>query len=191
MKYFMLIAFLIAIISCKQKKDNFESGDEFRYDTISTIKVTSKKAFYFCSKKYELPKDCDNGDNPGCCTFSGQKNMGEENLDNLQVSCINGPNLHWRYDTNEKNSEKEFNLFVTQMRANSKSLVVEPVDLFLDGTKVVAYKTILTGYNNHSFYEIKFYGTVNKTFVQGGILLLDSIGSSKNLPKALQQLIKF
>ena len=68
--FYWLVA-LIPAFSFAQQKIDTNIIEEPRYDTTS-IDIKSTNSFYFCSKLYKIPRDCDNKINPIAVHFQAR-----------------------------------------------------------------------------------------------------------------------
>lgn len=163
------------------------------YDTTS-LEIKSTNSFYFLSKLYAIPRNCDNKYELDCCTFSAYISKLDNGSFESQLSCSNGTTLIWSiFDTEEiakQNLETSLNSR-SQIKKQFKKFKQEEVDFFVFDNKVKAYRQSYTTQGGYYYIEYKFYGTVNRQNIFGRLVSLNKAKSSKELSQLFQQLVRF
>lgn len=194
MKYFfILISAFSWTFSLGQTSENSDMISPPIYDTTS-LEIRSKNSFYFLSKLFAIPKNCDNKHESDCCTFSAYISKLDKGRFQSQLSCSNGTTLIWTMYDSEEMAKQSFETSLSsriQMKKEFKKFKQEEVDFFVFNNKVKAYRQDFTTKDGHAYFEYKFYGTVNGQNFSGSLMLLNKRKSSKELNQLFQQLVKF
>jgi hypothetical protein len=194
LKYlFILILAFNWTFSLGQKSQSTDSIRPPIYDTTS-LEIKSTNSFYFLSKLFAIPRNCDNKTELDCCIFSAYISKLDNGRFQSQLSCSNGTTLIWTiYDTEEmakQNLENSLNSR-SQIKKEFKKFKQEEVDFFVFDNKVKAYRQSFTTQNGYQYFEYKFYGTINGQSIFGSLMLLNQNKSSKELSQLFQQLVRF
>jgi len=159
------------------------------YDTTS-IEIRSTNSFYFCSKLYKIPRDCDSNDQSNCCSFNAQIHKALPGLMSGQISCYDGTSLFWTYFDNVSDAKQSFEGYPGQIKKQMKTFKQEDIKLFVCNTEVVATKLSYTTLQGYKLSEIRFYGTINGQTIHGH-LSLQQKKSSEELTPFFRQLVRF
>ena len=181
---------LIPTFSFAQQKIDTNIIEEPRYDTTS-IDIKSTNSFYFCSKLYKIPRDCDREDQSNCCSFSSQVFLSYKPLSSGQLGCYNGTSLDWNYFESEDQARSSFNGYPPQIKKQMKEFKQEKIKLFICGQEAIAYKLNSTTHQGHKFTEIITYGTINGQHVFVHLHSQNDLKSSKEMQPVFQQILKF
>ena len=187
--FYCLVA-LIPAFSFAQHKIDTNIIEEPRYDTTS-IDIKSTNSFYFCSKLYKIPRDCDKEDQSNCCSFSSQVLLGYKSFSTGLFSCYNGTSLSWNYFETEAQAKNSFNGYTPQIKKQMKEFKQEKIKLFICGQEAIAYKLNSTTHQGHKFTEIVTYGTINGQHVFVHIHTQKDFKSSTEMQPVFQQILKF
>jgi hypothetical protein len=187
--FYCLVA-LIPAFSFAQQKIDTNIIEEPKYDTTS-IEIKSTNSFYFCSKLYKIPRDCDKEDQSNCCSFSSQVLLGYKSFSTGQFSCYNGTSLSWNYFETEAQAKNSFDGYTPQIKKQMKEFKQEMIKLFICGQEAIAYKLNSTTHQGHKFTEIVTYGTINEQHVFVHIHSQKDLKSSKEMQPVFQQILKF
>ena len=187
--FYCLVA-LIPAFSFAQQKIDTNLIEEPRYDTTS-IEIKSINSFYFCSKLYKIPRDCDKEDQSNCCSFSSQVLLSYKSFSTGQFSCSNGTSLSWNYFETEDQAKNSFDGYTPQIKKQMKEFKQEKIKLFICGQEAIAYKLNSTTHQGHKFTEIITYGTINGQHVFVHIHSQKDLKSSNEMQPVFQQILKF
>ena len=181
---------LIPAFSFAQQKIDTNIIEEPRYDTTS-IDIKSTNSFYFCSKLYKIPRDCDKEDQSNCCSFSSQVFLGYKSLSTGQLGCYNGTSLSWTYFETEDQAKNSFDGYPPQIKKQMKEFKQEKIKLFICGQETVAYKLNCTTHEGHKLNEIIAYVTINGQYVSVHLHSQKDLKSSTEIQPVFQQILKF
>ena len=188
--FFILMLTLKAAFSFGQNPKNTDSIQSPIYDTTS-IEIKSTNSFYFCSKLYAIPRNCDTQDQSNCCSFSANISKSQKGLSNEQISCYDGTSFHWDiFDTYEL-AKQNFESLPTQWKKQMKKFNQEEIKFFVCGKEVPAYRLTCTTLQGHDFTKIIFCATINGENILGELSLHNKAKSSKELSQLFQQLVRF
>ena len=187
---FYVLAALAPVFSFAQQKADTSRVEEPRYDTTS-IEIQSTNSFYFCSKLYRIPRDCDKEDQSNCCSFSSQVLLNYKSFSTGQFSCSNGTSLSWNYFETEDQAKNSFDGYTPQIKKQMKEFKQEKIKLFLCGQEAIAYKLNSTTHQGYKFTEIVTYGTINGQHVFVHIHSQKDLKSSKEMQPVFQQIVQF
>mgnify|MGYP001553283176 CR=1 FL=1 len=187
--FFAPLAF-ISLLSFSQQTNEKDSIEEPKYDTTS-IDIRSTNSFYFCSKLYKIPRDCDKDDQSNCCSFSAQMHSGEKTPISCQLGCYNGATLVWTYFATEDQARSDFEGYGPQIKKQMKSFKQTKISVFIDNQQATAYKLSYTSIQDLTGYEILSYAVINGQNVVVRLFSLKELKSSKDLQPIFQQIVKF
>jgi len=159
------------------------------YDTTTTFHLKSKNSFYFCSKLYKIPRDCNNKDQSNCCVFEKDVYSSFASLESGNLNCYNGTSLNWTYANNETSAKQNTESFVSQVEKQMKKIVRSTIKLSICGKEVDAFKGSFTTNQDYTFYKILFYATINGQSVYLQLSSINEIKSNDDLSQAFRQLI--
>jgi len=174
---FSCLVALIPSLSFAQQKIDKNIIEEPKYDTTS-IEIKSTNSFYFCSKLYKIPRDCDKEDQSNCCSFSSQVLLDYKSFSTGLFSCYNGTSLSWNYFETEDQAKNSFDGYPPQIKKQMKEFKQEKIKLFICGQEAIAYKLIT-------------YGTINGQHVFVHIHSQKDLKSSNEMQPVFQQILKF
>lgn len=160
------------------------------YDTTS-IDIKSTNSFYFCSKLYTIPRNCDGKNQSNCCSFTAQITKWNKGPLDGQISCYNGTTLHWSTFDTEEMAKKNFESLPDQMKKQMKKYNKEEVVFFVCDQEVKAYRQSYTTLQGYDFVEYIFYGTINGHSILGHLSLNNKEKTSTELTPFFQQLVRF
>ena len=187
---FYVLAALAPVFSFAQQKADTSRVEEPRYDTTS-IEIQSTNSFYFCSRLYKIPRDCDKEDQSNCCSFSSQVFLAHKSISTGQFSCYDGTSLSWTYFETEDQAKSGFEGYPPQIKKQMKEFKQEKIKLFICGQEAIAYKLNSTTHQGHKFTEIVTYGTINGQHVFVHIHTQKDFKSSTEMQPVFQQILKF
>lgn len=191
MKYlFYCLVMLIPTLSFAQQKVDTNIIEEPKYDTTS-MEIESTNSFYFCSKLYKIPRDCDKEDQTNCCSFSSQVFLGYKSLSTGQLGCYNGTSLSWTYFETEDQVKNSFTGYTPQIKKQMKEFKQEKIKLFICDQESIAYKLNCTTHDGHKLNEIIAYATINGQHVFVHLHSQKDLKSSKEMQPVFQQIIRF
>ena len=187
---FSCVVALIPSLSFAQQKIDKNIIEEPKYDTTS-IEIKSTNSFYFCSKLYKIPRDCDKEDQSNCCSFSSQVLLGYKSFSTGLFSCYNGTSLSWNYFETEAQAKNSFDGYTPQIKKQMKEFKQEKIKLFICGQEAIAYKLNSTTHQGYKFTEIVAYVTINGQHVFVHIHTQKDFKSSTEMQPVFQQILKF
>ena len=187
--FYCLVALIPAFSSAQQTMDT-NIIEEPRYDTTS-IEIQSTNSFYFCSRLYKIPRDCDKEDQSNCCSFSSQVFLSYKSLSTGQLSCYNGTGLSWTYFENEDQAKSGFEGYPPQIKKQMKEFKQEKIKLFICDQQAIAYKLNYTTIQGYKVYEIIAYINMNGQYVFVHLHSQKDLKSSKEMQPVFQQILKF
>ena len=187
--FYCLVA-LIPAFSFAQHKIDTNIIEQPKYDTTS-IEIKSTNSFYFCSKLYKIPRDCDKEDQSNCCSFSSQVLLGYKSFSTGQFSCYNGTSLSWNYFETEAQAKNSFDGYPPQIKKQMKEFKQEKIKLFICGQETIACKLNSTTHQGHKFTEIVAYVTINGQHASVHLHSQKDLKSSKEMQPVFQQIIQF
>jgi len=187
---FSCLVALIPAFSFAQQKTDTNLIEEPKYDTTS-IEIQSTNSFYFCSKLYKIPRDCDKEDQSNCCSFSSQVLLSYKSFSTGQFSCSNGTSLSWNYFETEDQAKNSFDGYTPQIKKQMKEFKQEKIKLFICGQEAIAYKLNSTTQQGYKFTEIVAYVTINGQHVFVHIHTQKDFKSSKEMQPIFQQILRF
>ena len=197
MKYLLVLTlFLKSTFSFGQKTALAETIEQPVYDTTSVdMQLKSINSFYFGNKLYKIPAGCNEGIDSSCCTFdtriskSHYRPYREDRSGNL--NCYGNSGINWSCFDSLNIAKFNFESHLTQTKKQMKKFKQERIKLFVCGKEVVACRINYTTYNDNSFEQIMFYGTINGQHLLGYLWSTKKLSSSNNLSDFLQQIFKF
>jgi hypothetical protein len=187
---FYCLVMLIPAFTFAQQKIDTNIIEEPRYDTTS-MEIQSTNSFYFCSRLYKIPRDCDKEDQSSCCSFSSQVFLGHKSLSTGQFSCYNGTSLSWTYFESEDQAKSGFEGYSPQIKKQMKEFKQEKIKLFICGQETIAYKLNYTTREGYKGNEIIAYVTINGQHVSVHLHSQKDLKSSKEMQPVFQQILKF
>src|SRR6187401_3066562 len=187
--FYSLVA-LIPAFSFAQQKIDTNIIEEPRYDTTS-IEIKSTNSFYFCSKLYKIPRDCEKEDQSNCCSFSSQVFPGYKTLSTGHLGCYNDTSLSWNYFETEDKAKNSFDGYPPQIKKQMKEFKQEKIKLFICDQEAIAYKLNSTTHQGYKFTEIVTYGTINGQHVFVHIHTQKDFKSSTEMQPVFQQIVQF
>ena len=134
--------------------------EEPKYDTTS-IELRSTNSFYFCSRLYRIPRDCEKEDQSNCCSFSAQVHSGEISLVSGGLACYNGTSLFWTYFDSADQTRSSFEGYTPQIKKQMKKFQQSEIKLFICDQEARAYKLNYTTYQGFNGHEIIAFVTIN------------------------------
>jgi hypothetical protein len=170
-----------------QEKDSIEQPV---YDTMN-VEIKSINSFYFCSKLYKIPRNCNNNDQSKCCSYTTRISKFEKVHSNGQISCYDGTSLSWSKFDDEETAKENFEGLPTQMKQQMKYYKQDFIQFFVFDKEVKAYRQTCTTQQDYNFVVYIFYGTINGESILGRLSVKDNVTSSKELSPLFQQLVKF
>ena len=182
--FIMNISFLIA-----QSNPISDSIAKPIYDTTITYHLKSKNSFYFCSKLYKIPRDCNNKDQSNCCVFEKDIYSSFTTFESGSLNCYNGTSLNWTYANNDTSAKQNTESYILQIEKQMKKTIKSTIKVSICGKEVDAYKGSFTNNQDNTFYEILFYATINEQSVYLQLSSMNEIKSNDDLSQALRQLI--
>ena len=186
---YCLIALIPAFTFAQQKIDT-NIVEEPRYDT-TLMEIQSTNSFYFCSKLYKIPRDCDKEDQSNCCSFSSQVFLSYKSLSTGQFSCYNGTSLSWTNFETEDQAKNSFDGYPPQIKKQMKEFKQEKIKLFICGQEAIAYKLNYTTHEGYKGNEIGTNVTINGQHVFVQLRSQKDLKSSKEMQPVFQQILKF
>jgi hypothetical protein len=196
MKNLLTILFLFTVsFSFAQNVIKEDSIPEPIYDTTYRITITSKNSFYFCSKKFRLPKDTVINHLGYTSRFESDitKWKGEYNrmTGSGFVDCGRGY-LSWEYFKTIEGAKVEFNGYPDQIKRQMKDFKKEKIKLWVCNQEVEAIKINYTPFQGKKSTMIIFYGTINGHNVFGDLTYhRKEINASEDLAPLFKQIMKF
>ena len=187
--FYCLVALIPAFSSAQQTMDT-NIIEEPRYDTTS-IEIQSTNSFYFCSRLYKIPRDCDKEDQSNCCSFSSQVFLSYKSLSTGQLSCYNGTGLSWTYFETEDQVKNSFDWYPPQIKKQMKEFKQEKIKLFICDQQAIAYKLNYTTIQGYKVHEIIAYINMNGQYVFVHLHSQKDLKSSKEMQPVFQQIIQF
>ena len=184
------LVMLIPALSFAQQKIDTNLIEEPRYDTTS-IEIESTNSFYFCSKLYKIPRDCDKEDQSNCCSFSSQVFLGYKSLSTGQLGCYNGTSLSWTYFETEDQAKSGFEGYSPQIKKQMKEFKQERIKLFICNQEAIAYKLNYTTIQGYKTHEIIAYINMNGQYVFVHVHSQKDLKSSTGMQPVFQQILKF
>ena len=181
---------LIPAFSFAQQKIDTNIIEEPRYDTTS-IEIQSTNSFYFCSRLYKIPRDCDKEDQSNCCSFSSQVFLNYKSLSTGQLGCYNGTSLDWTYFESEDQAKNSFDGYPAQIKKQMKEFKQEKIKLFICDQQAIAYKLNYTTIQGYKVYEIIAYINMNGQYVFVHLHSQKDLKSSNEMQPVFQQILKF
>ena len=159
------------------------------YDT--TFNIRSTNSFYFCSKLFNIPRNCEDKSHLNCCSFSASIDKGSIIPYSGEISCSNGPALFWNVFENEDYAKEHFESNPSTMKKQMKKFKQEKIKLFVCDKEVSALRFDCTTREDYQFSEIVFYATINGNSIYGQLHLPTNTHSSKELTPLFQQIFRF
>ena len=186
---FCLLALIPAHTFAQQSIDT-NRIEEPKYDTTS-IDIRSINSFYFCSRLYRIPRDCDKTDQANCCSFSSQVHLVGGNLVSGQLGCNNGTSLFWTYFDSENQAKSSFEGYSPQIKKQMKKFSQTEIKLFVCDQEARGYKLNYTTHQGHNGHQIIAYATINGQHVWVHLHSQKELKSSSEMQPVFQQIISF
>ena len=189
-QFFYLILLLTPAFLFSQTASDTNVVEEPKYDTTS-IDIRSTNSFYFCSKLYKIPRDCDNKDQSRCCSFSSQIFLNQKLPISGQLACFNGTSLSWNYLENDQQAKSSFEEYSPQIKKQMKEFNQTAIKLFICNQKVTAYRLNYTTFQGYKLHEIIAYGTINGQHIMVHMHSQKELKSKNDIQPIFQEIIKF
>jgi hypothetical protein len=187
--FYCLVTLVPAFLFAQQKVDT-SIVEEPRYDTTS-IEIESTNSFYFCSRLYKIPRDCEKEDQSNCCSFSSQVFLGYRSLSTGQFSCYDGTSLSWTYFETDDQAKSSFDGYPPQIKKQMKEFKQEKIKLFICDQEAIAYKLNYTTIDSYKLNEIIAYVKINGKHVSVHVHSQKELKSSKEMQPIFQQILRF
>ena len=187
---FCLMLLLIPGFLFSQQSRDSNAVEEPIYDTTS-IDIKSTNSFYFCSKRYKIPRDCDKKDQSGCCSFSSQIFLNQKLPVSGHLGCYDGTSLSWNYFETDEQARSSFEGYSPQIKRQMKKFNQTAIKLFICNQKVTAYKLNYTTFQKYRGHEIIAYGTINGQHVMVHLHSQKELNSNNDMQPVFQEIIKF
>jgi hypothetical protein len=187
--FFCLLALIPAHAFAQQSIDT-NRIEEPRYDTTS-FDITSTNSFYFCSRLYRIPRDCDKQDQSNCCSFSSQVHLSERALVSGGLSCYNGTSLFWTYFDSADLAKSSFEGYSPQIKKQMKKFKQTEIKILICDQEARAYKLNYTTYQGFKGHEIIAYANINGQHVWVHLHSQKELESSSEMQPVFQQIISF
>ena len=181
---------LIPAYSFAQQSIDTNLIGEPKYDTTS-IEIKSTNSFYFCSRLYKIPRDCDKRDQSNCCSFSSQIHMGERSIVSGQLGCYNGTSLFWTNFNSEDIAKSSFEGYPPQIKNQMKNYEQIEIKLFICNQEARAYKLNYKTHQGFNGHEIIAYVNINGQHVFVKLHSQKELRSSSEIQPIFQQIISF
>jgi len=196
MKNLFTLLFLFNVsFSFAQSLIKEDSIPEPIYDTTYRIKITSKNSFYFCSKKFRLPKDTVINNIQHESRFESDITKWKGKYNQITGSgFINCDlvSLRWDYFKTIEGAKVEFNGYPDQIKNQMKDFKKEKIKLWVCDQEVEAIKMDYTPFQGKKSTMIIFYGKINGQNVFGNLSSYNNeITKSDELEPVYRQIIKF
>lgn len=185
----LALAFIPAFLLSQQTKDK-DLIEEPKYDTTS-IDIQSTNSFYFCSKLYKIPRDCDKEDQSNCCSYSGQIFSNQKVPVTGQLGCYNGTSLSWTQFETMDLAKSSCEGYPPQIKEQMKNFTSATIKLFICQQEAKAYKINYTTQQGYKGYEIISYATINGQHIMLHLRSMKELNSSKDLQPIFQQIVQF
>ena len=189
-QFFYLILLLTPVFLFSQQTSDTKLVEEPKYDTTS-IDIRSTNSFYFCSKLYRIPRDCDKKDQSRCCSFSSQVFLNQKLPISGQLACYDGTSLSWTYFENDQLAKSSFEGYSPQIKKQMKEFNQTAIKLFISNQKVPAYKLTYTTFQGYKGHEIIAYGTINGQHIVVHLHSQTELNSNNDIQSVFQEIIKF
>ena len=176
--------------SFAQQKNDTNLIEEPRYDTTS-IEIQSTNSFYFCSRLYKIPRDCDKEDQSNCCSFSSEVYLDQKLPFMGQLGCNDGTSLVWTYFESEDQAKSSFSGYPPQIKKQMDKFKQEKIKLFICGQEASAYKLNCTTNQGYKLNEIIAYINMNRKYVFVHVHSQKDLKTSTELQPVFQQILKF
>ncbi len=173
-----------------QKPNSKDFIEKPIYDTIN-IEIESTNSFYFCSKLYAIPRNCNIVDQSNCCSYNSHISKWQKGEPNGQLSCDDGTSLFWINFDNLELAKRNFENTLIQQKGQMKEFKQDKVKFFVCDKEVPAYKLSLTTLEGYKFCKFTFYGTINGHSILGELFSDCKVGSSNDLSDVFQQIVRF
>lgn len=164
--------------------------EEPKYDTTS-FDIKSTNSFYFCSKLYKIPRDCDKEDQSNCCSFSSQIYQNQKVMTSGQLGCYNGTSLSWTQFETAEIAKSSYDGYSPQIKNQMKKFKLTPIKFSICGQEVSAYKLNYTTSQGFKGYEIISYGTINGQHIMLQLHSQKELNTSSDLQSIFQQIVQF
>jgi hypothetical protein len=164
--------------------------EEPRYDT-TYIDISSTNSFSFCSKLYEIPRDCGKRNESNCCSFSSQVRLGEKLPNSGQLGCYDGATLMWTYCESEHDAKSVFEGHSPQIKRQMKKFSQTKIKLFICDQEADAYRLNYTTQDGIKLNEIISYARINGQSVFIHLLSDNELKSSKEIQPIFRQILHF
>jgi hypothetical protein len=187
---FILFLAFKTVLSFGQNATMLDTIPQPVYDTTN-IEVKSTNSFYFCSKLYKIPRDCDVKDQSNCCSYRTCIRNGKIVPNTTNIECNDGTTLYWTNFDNVEPAKNKFNNFSNRLQKHVKNFKQEKVKLLLCNKDVIANKLCYITPQGYTFTEIIFYGTINGESIFGELNSQKKLNSSKALNALFQQIVRF
>ena len=187
---FCCLVALCPALSFAQQTIDTNRIEEPRYDTTS-IEIRSTNSFYFCSRLYRIPRDCDKKDQSNCCSFSSEVHLRERTFVSSQFGCNDGTSLFWTYFDSANQAKSSFEGYSPQIKKQMKKFRQTEIKLFICDQEARAYQLNYTTNQGFNGYEIIAYATINGQHVWVQLHSQKELKSSLDLQPIFQQIILF
>lgn len=185
----LTVGFIPAFLLSQQTHDK-DLIEEPKYDTTS-IDIKSTNSFYFCSKLYKIPRDCDKKDQSNCCSYSGQIFQNQKVPISGQIACYNGTSLNWTQFETIDQARSSSEGYPPQIKKQMKKFTLSTIKFFVCQQEVQAYKISYTTFQGHKGYEIISYATINGQHIMLHLHSMKELNSSNDLSPIFQQIVQF
>ena len=185
----LTVGFIPAFLISQQTADK-DLIEEPKYDTTS-IDIKSTNSFYFCSKLYKIPRDCDKKDQSDCCSYSAQIFPNLKVPMSGQLSCYNGTSLSWTQFETFDQARSSCEGYPPQIKEQMKMFASSTIKFFICQQEVQAYKISYTTFKGHKGYQIISYATINGQHIMLQLHSMKELNSSNDLSSIFQQIVHF
>lgn len=191
MKSFIhLSLLLLPFFSFGQLAENNKTTGEPRYDTTS-INIQSTNSFYFCSRLYKIPRDCDSENQANCCSFSCQVSSDADFPDNGQFACYDGTSIYWTYFETSDQARASFEGYSPQIKKQMKRFSQEERKVSICNQPAKAYALEYTTFQGYSSHEVIAYGTINGHHLMIHLHSQKKLKSNTDFQSLFQEIIRF
>jgi|GEM_PF-3319435 len=158
------------------------------YDTVS-MEIGSKTHFLFCSKSYELPRDCNDSYPANCCSYSAFLLKNRKVADLAYVSCGNGSSFVWHYGNSLENARSNFESIPTQT-LHSKVVSKTLIKCIVYDKEMPGYMIQLRNSQGGVSYLLTTYGTYNGYFFWLEYTTAKEIKSNEDIQPAFRHIFR-
>jgi hypothetical protein len=164
--------------------------EEPRYDT-TYIDISSTNSFSFCSKLYEIPRDCGKRNESNCCSFSSQVRLGEKLPNSGQLGCYDGASLFWTYYESEDQAMSACEGNAIQPNQQMAKFKQTKIKLFICNQEAIAYELNYTTREGYKVNSIIACGKVNGQNVFIRFYFKNKATTSSKIQPAFQRILQF